>query len=67
MNLHSKKIQDRVDFLRNQIGKQRRWIEECENGISYDDGERGQRIRQADMNALRELTDELAALDSVDA
>lgn len=39
-----------------QIADQRKWIEGCEaNGVSYADGERGQRIREADTNELRRL------------
>lgn len=54
-----------IDFLKRQIIKQRKWIEECEtNGISYSNPERGEAIRQADMDALRKLETELADIES---
>ncbi len=45
------------------IADQRRWIEDCEaNGVSYADGERGQRIREADEGALSMMLDKLELL-----
>jgi hypothetical protein len=47
-------------FLKNQIIKQRKWIEHCEeNGVSYADGERGQRIKQDDLAYLKDCEAEL--------
>lgn len=43
-------------LYRTAVINQRRWIEWCEqNGKSYSDGERGERIRQADLAELRRL------------
>ena len=42
-------------FLQNQIIQQRKWIEQCEeNGVSYADGARGQRIKKADLAYLKD-------------
>ncbi|KKL90088.1 hypothetical protein LCGC14_1908170 [marine sediment metagenome] len=53
---------NRKTYLRNQISKQRRWIEDCEdNGVSYT-GENGVAIREADTNYLKKLIHELSEL-----
>lgn len=42
--------------LVKEICEQRKWIEDCEsNGVSYSDGERGQKIREADEAHLKGL------------
>lgn len=50
----------RRERLIRRIAEQRKWIADCEaNGVSYADGERGIRIRQADEAELRGLEAEL--------
>jgi hypothetical protein len=52
--------QSRLEFWRSQLYQQRKWIEKCEaNGVSYADGERGQRIREADQAELARIEEEV--------
>ncbi len=44
-----------------QVADQRRWIEHCEKGCSYD-GPNGPKIRKADEDALRRFESELERL-----
>lgn len=56
-----RKSQKRKRFLVDQIIKQQRWIQRCEdNGKSYADGQRGQDIRRADIATLYALKKEYA-------
>jgi len=62
-------VVNRRKFLKKQITKQREWIERCENnGKSYADAvllhdlKRGLKIKQADMDHLHHLEEELRKL-----
>lgn len=55
------KKQTRIQFVRAQIYKQRKWIEDCEARRSYS-GTNGREIRKVDMDALFKWENELATL-----
>ena len=67
VDVHNKSVKENATmfknrklFLQRQIIKQREWIERCENnGVSYADGARGQRIKKADLAYLKSCEDEL--------
>lgn len=50
---------NRLAFLLSEVSRQRRSIEKCEAGVSYNDPEWGWRIRNADNNELKRLETEL--------
>lgn len=51
-------LRSRVAKLRYLIDHQRKWIEWCEGGVSYD-GENGMSIRKADADELHCLETEM--------
>lgn len=55
--------EQRLCYLVREMIEQRKWIASCEaNGVSYADGERGARIRQADTDELKRLEAEYTEL-----